>query len=319
MKERENEKTQAREAAGTWSGLAADLARLVGPGNVRVNEPLSAHTSFRVGGPADCMVFPRSEEQVEAVLRFCRTRNIPVLVIGRGSNLLVRDGGVRGVVVKLADNFAQWEIEGREVWAQAGITLRRLALQTALAGLTGLEFASGIPGALGGAVVMNAGAYGGEIKDVLVTATVLDQNLERREMSPAELQLSYRYSILQKERMLVLSARLRLSRGEPGAIMRQIDDLWERRASRQPLEYPSAGSVFKRPPGRYVGPMIQELGLQGFRIGGAEVSQKHAGFIVNRGGATARDILELIEYVRARVRERFGVELEPEVRIVGDP
>ncbi|MGE5482295.1 MAG: UDP-N-acetylmuramate dehydrogenase [Bacteroidota bacterium] len=305
--------------AAPVEGVAADLERLVGPANVRPDEPLKVHTSFRVGGPADYMVFPQSEEQVEAVLRFCRAREIPVFVIGRGSNLLVRDGGLRGVVVKLAGNLAQWEIQGRHVWAQAGIALRRLALHAAEAGLTGLEFASGIPGSLGGAVVMNAGAYGGEMKDVLVSVTVLDQNLERREMSPDELQLSYRHSILQDEKMLVLSARLRLARGEPGAIMRQIGDLWQRRASKQPLEYPSAGSVFKRPPGRYVGPMVQELGLQGVRIGGAEVSRKHAGFIVNRGGATARDVLDLIDFVRARIRDHFGVELEPEIRIAGEP
>lgn len=305
--------------AAPVEGVAADLERLVGPANVRPDEPMKVHTSFRVGGPADYMVFPQSEEQVEAVLRFCRAREIPVFVIGRGSNLLVRDGGLRGVVVKLAGNLAQWEIQGRHVRAQAGIALRRLALHAAEAGLTGLEFASGIPGSLGGAVVMNAGAYGGEMKDVLVSVTVLDQNLERREMSPDELQLSYRHSILQDEKMLVLSARLRLARGEPGAIMRQIGDLWQRRASKQPLEYPSAGSVFKRPPGRYVGPMVQELGLQGVRIGGAEVSRKHAGFIVNRGGATARDVLNLIDFVRARVRDHFGVELEPEIRIAGEP
>lgn len=305
--------------AAPVEGVAADLERLVGPANVRPDEPMKVHTSFRVGGPADYMVFPQSEEQVEAVLRFCRAREIPVFVIGRGSNLLVRDGGLRGVVVKLAGNLAQWEIQGRHVRAQAGIALRRLALHAAEAGLTGLEFASGIPGSLGGAVVMNAGAYGGEMKDVLVSVTVLDQNLERREMSPDELQLSYRHSILQDEKMLVLSARLRLARGEPGAIMRQIGDLWQRRASKQPLEYPSAGSVFKRPPGRYVGPMVQELGLQGVRIGGAEVSRKHAGFIVNRGGATARDVLNLIDFVRARIRDHFGVELEPEIRIAGEP
>lgn len=311
--------TKGAVPAALVEGVAADLERLVGPANVRPNEPMKVHTSFRVGGPADYMVFPQSEEQVEAVLRFCRAHEIPVFVIGRGSNLLVRDGGLRGVVVKLAGNLAQWEIQGRHVRAQAGIALRRLALHAAEAGLTGLEFASGIPGSLGGAVVMNAGAYGGEMKDVLVSVTVLDQNLERREMSPDELQLSYRHSILQAEKMLVLSARLRLARGEPGAIMRQIGDLWQRRASKQPLEYPSAGSVFKRPPGRYVGPLIQELGLQGVRIGGAEVSRKHAGFIVNRGGATARDVLNLIDFVRARVRDHFGVELEPEVRIVGEP
>jgi UDP-N-acetylmuramate dehydrogenase len=311
--------TKGAVPAAPVEGVAADLERLVGPANVRPNEPMKVHTSFRVGGPADYMVFPQSEEQVEAVLRFCRAHEIPVFVIGRGSNLLVRDGGLRGVVVKLAGNLAQWEIQGRHVRAQAGIALRRLALHAAEAGLTGLEFASGIPGSLGGAVVMNAGAYGGEMKDVLVSVTVLDQNLERREMSPDELQLSYRHSILQAEKMLVLSARLRLARGEPGAIMRQIGDLWQRRASKQPLEYPSAGSVFKRPPGRYVGPLIQELGLQGVRIGGAEVSRKHAGFIVNRGGATARDVLNLIDFVRARVRDHFGVELEPEVRIVGEP
>lgn len=311
--------TKGAVPAAPVEGVAADLERLVGPANVRPNEPMKVHTSFRVGGPADYMVFPQSEEQVEAVLRFCRAREIPVFVIGRGSNLLVRDGGLRGVVVKLAGNLAQWEIQGGHVRAQAGIALRRLALHAAEAGLTGLEFASGIPGSLGGAVVMNAGAYGGEMKDVLVSVTVLDQNLERREMSPDELQLSYRHSILQDEKMLVLSARLRLARGEPGAIMRQIGDLWQRRASKQPLEYPSAGSVFKRPPGRYVGPMVQELGLQGVRIGGAEVSRKHAGFIVNRGGATARDVLNLIDFVRARVRDHFGVELEPEVRIVGEP
>ncbi|HHV54278.1 MAG TPA: UDP-N-acetylmuramate dehydrogenase [Firmicutes bacterium] len=302
-------------------GVARALAGLVGPENVRIAEPLSRHTSFRIGGPADCFVTPRSEAQVEAVLSFCLREGIPYFILGRGSNLLVKDGGLRAVVIQLGDRFAHYRVERSSLWAQVGITLRRLADLAASAALSGLEFAGGIPGTLGGAIVMNAGAYGGEIKDVLVEAEVLDLSagrVERRRLTRDDLQFTYRSSLLQRRPMVVLSARFRLTPGEPGSIYARMSELWRRRAEKQPLELPSAGSIFKRPPGRFVGPMIQELGLPGTRVGGAEISRRHAGFIVNRGHATARDVLDLITLIQQRVKDRFGVELEPEIRIAGD-
>ncbi len=285
---------------------------------IKENEPMQYHTSFHIGGPADLLVLPRSIEQVKCVLTFCDRNTIPLLVIGRGSNLLVRDKGLRGVVMKLADNFQELQLENGQIHAQAGIGLYELARYAAAASLQGLEFAEGIPGSLGGAVVMNAGAYGGEMSDVVVEVQTIDEKGDIRLFSKDELNYSYRGSVLQNSSHYVLNARLQLAPGDQPEINTRMQEFARQRAAKQPLEMPSAGSTFKRPDGYYVGPMLEELGLKGYPYGKAQISDKHAGFIVNRGGATAEDVLTLIAIVQKRVREKYGIDLQPEVRVVGE-
>jgi UDP-N-acetylmuramate dehydrogenase len=274
---------------------------------VLADEPLSRHTSFCIGGPADVLVMPgETPDLARAVVR-AREWELPCFILGTGSNLLVRDGGLRGIVVKLLDRFHRAEVRGNQIWSQSGALLGAVSRLAAEHSLTGLEFAVGIPGTMGGAIWMNAGAYGGEMKDVVTSVTLLDPDGAVRTHPADTMEFAYRASRLQRGGGIVAEVVMRLA------------ELTEARESKQPLEFPSAGSIFKRPPGRFVGPMVEELGLKGFRIGGAEVSPKHAGFIVNAGGATAADVMAVMDYVRARVRERFDVELEPEVRVVGEP
>jgi UDP-N-acetylmuramate dehydrogenase len=279
---------------------------------------MSRHTSFRIGGPSDALLMPRSIQEVRKVVALTLEIGAALTVIGNGSNLLVRDGGLRGVVLKIAENLARIEFHGSRGEAQAGALLRDVSQAAGGRSLTGLEFAIGIPGTLGGAVIMNAGAYGGEMKEVITQVSVIDDEARLRVLGPEELRFGYRSSALQGRRWIVAEAEMELAAGEPGAIAARMADLTYQRESKQPLSMPSAGSVFKRPPGRYVGPMIEELGLKGYRIGGAEISAKHAGFIVNAGGATARDVIALICLVRAGVEERFGVALETEVKVIGE-
>lgn len=285
---------------------------------LRVNEPMCNHTSFRIGGPADLLVIPGNIEEIKRVIIYCREYEVPLLVIGRGSNLLVRDKGIRGVVMKLGDNFQGCSIEGNQIEAQAGISLYALSCQAAAASLQGLEFAQGIPGSLGGAVVMNAGAYGGEMSDVVNEALAITETGELRRFKAPEMKYSYRHSIFQDLSCLVLSARLQLAAGDKTEIYGRMQEYAVKRREKQPLDLPSAGSTFKRPEGYYVGPMLEGLGLKGLRVGGAQISEKHAGFIVNRGGASAADVLTLINLVQMRVKEKFGIDLQPEVRIVGE-
>ncbi|NLU49398.1 MAG: UDP-N-acetylmuramate dehydrogenase [Syntrophomonadaceae bacterium] len=294
------------------------LAGIVPVENLRFNEPMARHTTFQIGGPADVMVFPTGVEQVRAVVAWCQARNIPFLIMGRGSNLLVRDKGIRGVVLKLGEEFRKVNILGEQVEAQAGVLLAELSDMTAAAGLSGLEFAEGIPGSLGGAIYMNAGAYGGEMRDVVEQVEAMSEDGYVRVFSGRELGFGYRNSVFQRNGCIILSARLTLKKGDQGEIRARMRELARRRREKQPLELPSAGSAFKRPEGYYVGPLVEKLGLKGYRIGGAEISRKHAGFIVNTGGATASHVLALISLVQDRAREQFGVNLEPEMRIVGE-
>ncbi|MCI8454524.1 MAG: UDP-N-acetylmuramate dehydrogenase [Lachnospiraceae bacterium] len=289
---------------------------------VREHEPMSRHTSFGAGGAADWYVIPESAEELMAALAKCRSAGIPWYVIGNGSNLLVSDDGFHGVIVSTerlcslkirpgADAQTAYLICG------AGTSLPKAAGMAVREGLTGLEFAAGIPGSVGGAAAMNAGAYGEEIKDVLQSLTVLDTEGKVCELGINELAMGYRTSAVMERGLLVLEAVFALKKGEPIAIRSRMEELLAKRREKQPLEYPSAGSTFKRPAGYFAGRLIEDAGLKGFTIGGAQVSEKHAGFVINRGGASASDIFCLCEEVKRQVRERFGVELELEVRLLG--
>lgn len=287
------------------------------PEQLAWNEPMSRHTTFRVGGPADLMYFPASSSQLVKALNAAEERQIPVLVMGNGSNMIVRDGGIRGLVIVLGERFSQISIEGEILSAQAGASMARVAAAAQAASLSGLEFISGIPGTLGGGCAMNAGAYGGQLSDVLVDAEVY-RNGEIRTLSREELKMGYRTTLPLREGGIVLSARFRLTPDDGEAIMARMKDLNARRRDKQPLNFPSAGSTFKRPEGYFAGALIEQAGLKGRTVGGAQVSEKHAGFIVNIGGATAKDITDLIALVQEEVRRASGVQLETEVRIIGE-
>lgn len=293
------------------------LCGICGAAHVLVREPMSRHTTFRTGGPADLLVQPEAE-QIAPILEVCRNEEIPWTVIGNGSNLLVGDGGIRGVVLEIGKQMSDVVIEGTVITAGAGAMLSSIASRAAAAELTGMEFASGIPGSLGGAVAMNAGAYGGEMKDILQKVTVLTPDGTVQTLSVKELELSYRHSIIPEKGYLVISAVLKLQAGNADEIQSIMDDLKEKRVSKQPLEYPSAGSTFKRPEGYFAGKLIQDAGLRGFRVGGAQVSEKHCGFIINRDQATSTDICQLMQQVSEIVYEKFGVRLEPEVKKIGE-
>ena len=287
------------------------------PHQILEREPMSRHTTFRVGGPADVMFLPEGPEQVAAALAAARNAGVPAWVIGNGSNLLVRDGGLRGLVIALGEGMAAIARVEDTVTAWAGASLARVAAYAQASGLSGLEFASGIPGTLGGGCAMNAGAYGGQLSDVLVDARVLLDGAERT-LTRDELQMGYRTSLPLREGGVVLSARFALTPDDPEAIAARMRELNGRRREKQPLNYPSAGSTFKRPEGYFAGALIEQAGLKGRRVGGAQVSEKHAGFIVNTGDATAADIMALIGTVQREVEARFGVRLETEVRILGE-
>ncbi len=294
------------------------LREAAGENCILEQESMKNHTTFRIGGPADLFAAPVTQEQTAAVVRVCREQNYPFYVIGNGSNLLVSDQGYRGLVLQLYRNFSDISVDGEVITVQAGAMLSVIAKRALEAGLGGFEFASGIPGTIGGAVVMNAGAYGGEMKDVLTEVTVLTRENEIRTVPVQELELGYRHSVVPENGWIVLGAKIRLRKGDPDAIRRRMEELKEQRVSKQPLEFPSAGSTFKRPEGYFAGKLIMDAGLRGYTVGGAQVSEKHCGFVVNRGEATAADVLQLIKDVRTRVREQFGVTLEPEVRMLGE-
>ena len=294
------------------------LYEIVGEGNIIENEPLEKHTTFRIGGPARYFLKPDSAETLKEAILICKEHNIDFYVIGNGSNLLVSDRGYDGVVIKIDENFRKIRCEEDKIYATAGATLAGIA-QTALKNsLTGFEFAAGIPGTLGGALVMNAGAYGGEMKQVVESAKLLDSEGNFVVLSNEELELGYRTSIIPKKGYIVLSAVIKLDYTENReAISVRMSELAAQRREKQPLEFPSAGSTFKRPEGYFAGKLIMDAGLRGFSIGGAAVSEKHCGFVINKGGATADDVMRLIEHVRATVFDKFGVELEPEVKLLG--
>lgn len=286
--------------------------------SIRENEEMSAHTTFRLGGSADYLLTPQTEEEAEALLRLFYHHGVDYVLLGNGSNVLVSDAGIRGYVIALDQNFSDIRIEGNEIIASAGTLLVRIASEAYKSGLTGLEFASGIPGSLGGAVTMNAGAYGGEMKDVVKWVRLFDRSSGQVITKPgSEMEFGYRNSIVRSGRYVVLSAVLTLQEGDPSEIKAVMDELKEKRVSKQPLEYPSAGSTFKRPEGYFAGRLIEDSGLKGYSVGGAQVSEKHAGFVINKGDASAQDVYQLIEDVRRIVYEQQGVELEPEVCMIG--
>lgn len=299
------------------NGLWETLWNMSEPGQLLRDEPMSRHTTFRIGGPADMMFFPAMEQQIALAIRLALDYHIPYTVIGNGSNLIVRDGGVIGLVIALGERFSHISIENNVLTAEAGATLSKVATEAQRAGLSGLEFASGIPGTLGGGCAMNAGAYGGQLSDVLIDARVLIDG-EIRTLMRDEMQMGYRTTLPLREGGIVLSARFRLQSGDPNAISERMRELNARRREKQPLNFPSAGSVFKRPEGYFAGALIEQAGLKGAQIGGAQVSEKHAGFIVNIGNATAGDVLTLIERVQKTVFEHSGVHLETEVRVIGE-
>lgn len=294
------------------------LEAAAGTDHIYREEPMKNHTTFRIGGNAEVFAAPDSADGVERVLQICREENIPCTVIGNGSNLLVGDRGVRGVVLQIYRNYADIRIEGTDLYVQAGALLGQTAAAAAREGLTGLEFASGIPGTIGGAAAMNAGAYGGEMKDVLVWVKAIDRDGYVRQYAAAELELGYRTSRIQKEALVVLEVKFTLQQGDPVKIRERMEELKEQRVAKQPLEYPSAGSTFKRPEGYFAGKLIMDAGLRGFSVGDAQVSEKHCGFVINRGNATAADVMALVSQVQTIVEEKFGVQLELEVRKVGE-
>ena len=294
------------------------LNNVIAKDSILIDEPMSRHTTFRVGGPADFFVTPKAKEEVRDVIRICKEAGMPYYIIGNGSNLLVSDAGYRGVIVQIYKEMNEVKVEGDLVKAQAGALLSGIAAKALGAELSGFEFASGIPGTIGGACVMNAGAYGGEMKDVLESVTVLTGEGKIIELGRNELELGYRTSVIAKKGYIVLGAVLKLERGDGEKIKTYMDELKEKRVTKQPLEYPSAGSTFKRPEGYFAGKLIEDAGLRGFQVGGAQVSEKHCGFVINRNHATAADIMELMRQVQIRVKENSGVDLEPEVKRLGD-
>ena len=293
------------------------LAEILPEKNIYINEPMNKHTTFRIGGSADVLVTPGVSETAE-VLRLCKNHDIPVTIIGNGSNLLVGDQGIRGVVIEFGRPAEEIVIQGEQMHVTAGTMLSKAANEAAANGLSGLEFAAGIPGTVGGAVVMNAGAYGGEMKDVIRTVTVLTKEGEKQTLTLEELDLGYRHSCIPENNYIVLSAELSLQKADTEQIRTVMADLRERRVTKQPLEYPSAGSTFKRPEGYFAGKLIQDAGLRGYQVGGAQVSEKHCGFVINKGDATARDVRQLITDVQKKLYEEFHVQIEPEVKMIGE-
>lgn len=291
---------------------------IVGEENVHTDEPMSRHTTFRIGGNADYFVKPGNADEVAAVIVVCREYNIPYFILGNGSNLLVSDDGYRGMIINIMDNMDSVTVNGRIITAQAGAMLVRVSVMARDNALTGLEFASGIPGTIGGAVYMNAGAYGGEMKNVVKTVRAIDEYGRIYELDSEKMDFSYRHSIVEERKLIVLEVTLELEHGSREAIDDRMKELAEARRSKQPLEYPSAGSTFKRPEGYFAGKLIMDAGLRGYSVGGAQVAEKHCGFVINKGGATASDVVELIRDVQHDVDDKFGVTLEPEVKMLGE-
>ena len=291
---------------------------LLGEDRVFTEEAMSQHTTFKIGGPADYFLMPDKGEDVGRVIKICKEKEIPYFILGNGSNLLVGDGGYRGAVIQIYRNMSSVTVEGNEITAQAGALLSAVAAAAKNASLTGFEFAGGIPGTIGGAVVMNAGAYGGEMKDVLTEVTVMNAEGDIFTLPTEELELGYRTSIIKTAGYIVLEAKIRLKEGDPEVIRETMKDLTIRRTTKQPLEYPSAGSTFKRPEGYFAGKLIMDSGLAGYQVGGAQVSEKHCGFVINAGDATARDVRTLMDNVREIVYKKYGVTLEPEVKFLGE-
>lgn len=298
--------------------VSGRLAEIAGSAHVRCDEPMSSHTTFKVGGPADFFVKPETTEQLTDVIRFCREQELSYFILGNGSNLLVSDRGYRGVIINIADNMAAVSVDDAYIRAQAGAMLTRVSRLAGENGLSGLEFASGIPGTIGGAVCMNAGAYGGEMKEIVCRVHAVDEDGELYSFENDDMDFSYRHSIIEDRELIVVGTELKLEHGDRKAIDERVRELGAARREKQPLEFPSAGSTFKRPEGYFAGKLIMDAGLRGYAVGGAQVSEKHCGFVVNRGGATACDVMTLIRDVQHRVMDKFGVMLETEVRLLGE-
>lgn len=294
-----------------------ELQNVMGGSGIFMEEPMKKHTTFRVGGPADVLVQP-DETALAAILALCRQYHVPYSFIGNGSNLLVGDKGIRGVVIEMTDPMGNIEVDGTKITAQAGAMLSKIANTAASNGLGGMEFAAGIPGSVGGAVVMNAGAYGGEMKDIIEKVYVLDENGAQLELDRDALDFGYRHSCIPEKKYIVTKVVLELVPRNEAEIRSEMKELNEKRAEKQPLQYPSAGSTFKRPEGYFAGKLIMDAGLRGYQVGGAQVSEKHCGFVINKGDATAADICQLMRDVSDKVQAQFGVVLEPEVKMIGE-
>ena len=294
-----------------------ELQNVMGGSGIFMEEPMKKHTTFRVGGPADVLVQP-DETALAAILALCRQYHVSYSFIGNGSNLLVGDKGIRGVVIEMTDPMGNIEVDGTKITAQAGAMLSKIANTAASNGLGGMEFAAGIPGSVGGAVVMNAGAYGGEMKDIIEKVYVLDENGAQLELDRDALDLGYRHSCIPEKKYIVTKVVLELVPRNEAEIRSEMKELNEKRAEKQPLQYPSAGSTFKRPEGYFAGKLIMDAGLRGYQVGGAQVSEKHSGFVINKGDATAADICQLMRDVSDKVQAQFGVVLEPEVKMIGE-
>ncbi|WP_129044704.1 UDP-N-acetylmuramate dehydrogenase [Companilactobacillus metriopterae] len=283
----------------------------------KINEPMSKYTFTKTGGNADVLAFPKSRDELVSIINTARDYDIKITIVGNASNLIIKDGGIRGIVIILP-NFKQISVDGNVVFAEAGATIIDTTIVAQQYGLTGLEFAAGIPGSVGGAVFMNAGAYGGELTDAFLSAEVLMPDGQILNFNHEDMKFAYRHSAIQENGGIVISAKFQLAKGDKEEIQKEMDHLNALRRSKQPLEYPSCGSVFKRPEGHFTGPLIIEAGLQGKIIGGAQVSMKHAGFIVNIDGATATDYMDLIHLIQREIKQKFDIELQTEVRIIGE-
>lgn len=294
------------------------IVSLTSSDRVFLNEPMDKHTTFRVGGEADLLIKISNKDELKALIRYLNLIEANYFILGNGSNLLVSDRGYRGIIIELSDKFNDIRVEGDNIYASAGALMSSIARVAYENSLTGMEFASGIPGTIGGGACMNAGAYDGELKDIITSVTVINKDGEELCISNSEMRFSYRHSILKERPFIVTEVCISLSKGDSNEIKAKMDELNQKRRDKQPLEYPSAGSTFKRPEGYFAGKLIMEAGLRGYTIGGAQVSEKHCGFVVNKGNATASDVYELICEVREKVYQRFLVKLEPEVIFLGE-
>jgi len=295
-----------------------EIKNLIEPDRVLTDETMAGHTTFRIGGPADVFVSIGSEQEIVAIISYLKSRAIPFFIIGKGSNLLVSDSGFRGVIIEIGTNYSGIEIKNDRIVAKAGTLMSKLSHFAMENGLTGLEFASGIPGTIGGGIIMNAGAYGGEMSQVAYCVKVLTPDGEIVTLSNEDMRFEYRNSRAKKEGLIVLQAEFVLHQGNPEVIDGIMRDLNMKRRDKQPLEYPSAGSTFKRPVGYFAGKLVADAGLKGYSVGGAQVSEKHAGFLINKDHSTAKDMYELIMYVKKKIIDGTGVELEPEVIMLGE-
>lgn len=295
-----------------------DLKQILTLDQIKENEPMKHHTTFRIGGVADVMVLPYKEREIIDVIDLAKKHNIPYTVVGNGSNILVTDKGIRGIVIKVADNFSQISIDGNTVYAQAGARLTAISRKIYEEGLTGFEFASGIPGTVGGGVYMNAGAYDSEMKNVVKSVTLLDKNSNIIELENEAMEFGYRKSKAMKEDYIILSVIMELKPGNKEEIKAKIDDFTNRRVTKQPVSEFSAGSTFKRPEGHFAGKLIEDTGLRGYTVGRAKISEKHCGFVINKGESTFKEMIEFIQGVKHKVYQKTGVKLEEEIKILGE-